>query len=147
MKIALQVGLAWFLGVVAFVSLGFLMIIAFAVESAGFAAVLSGAVVVLFVCLGFAVFDGAWYLRLAWGLAVSLFGVVGTVFLVRFAEHLHLPKYAGWALTGVAYAVMAALFARNWWVRGAGALVLVTVVALAPAATWEAFFRTWARLG
>ncbi|TWP46863.1 hypothetical protein FKR81_34200 [Lentzea tibetensis] len=146
MKIALQVGLAWVLGIVMYAAIGWLALLAFAAESAELFLFASVPVVVVYVCLGLAAYDVDWYLRPVWGLVVGAGGIVGTVFVLRLAERWE-PEWLAFLTAGSAYAVIAALFARNWWVRGAGALVLAAVLVLAPAQVWDRFFDTWARLG
>ncbi|GLZ31645.1 hypothetical protein Lesp02_38330 [Lentzea sp. NBRC 105346] len=138
--------MAWLGGVLAFLGLGILMFLFFAAKSAGGVAVLTGVVVALYVLLGLAVWDGRWYERIAWGVTVGLLGVVGTIFVMTLADDWHAPQLAGFVLTGISYAVVAALWARNWWVRGAGAFVLVSALMFAPAETYTEFARVFARL-
>lgn len=146
MKIALQIGITWLLGMVVFFVGGTLFVLAVGVHPV-LAGLVVAAVVVLFVCLGLAVYEADRQLRVVWGVTVSVAGIVGTVFVYCLAEDLKLHTAVQWLLLGLPYSVVAALFARNWWVRGVSAFVLGTVLLLAPASTWGMFFRAWESLG
>lgn len=142
MKIALQIGLPFLVGVLVTLTTGWLLAIAFGLHFGPGVAFAVGGLVLLFVLIGIGVVEGHWAWRIAWGVIVGVAGFVGgTLVFAATAKSAW-----GVVLTGVPFGAVAALISRNAWATAGGALAVVAGWLTLPARAYEQFAELWSGL-
>lgn len=142
MRLAVQIGLPYLLGVFCTITAGWILAVAFALQWAPGVFLCAGGLVVLFVLLALVVVDAHWAWRIGWGVLVGAAGFAGGTLVFVAAPG---PSW-GIALASVPFPIVAALLSRNLWAVLSGALALVVGLFLIPAEGYALFARMWSGL-
>lgn len=146
MRIAVQIGLAWFVGLVATLGVGFLVWLAFALRFLPGVLFTIAALVIVLMGIGAATVEGHWAWRLGWGAIVAVFGFAVATFAFAALSDTKVPQPFNFVVPGLPFALVAAVLSNNVWVRIAGGSLLVAGLLVAPSDAWPEFAEMWSSL-
>jgi len=141
-RLAVQIGLPYLLGVFCTLTAGWLLAVAFALQWGPGVCLLAGGLAVLFVLLAVCVVEGHWTWRISWGVLVAVAGFAGgTLVFVAVPQ-------TTWAmlLASLPFAVFAALLSRNVWAVVTGAAALFFGLLAIPSSAYALFVAMWSGL-